>query len=387
MSPKREKTGSPVRRVRSVPRLVELVLYVRAGGRCEFDGCNKPVLENPLTLTVDNYGEKAHIVAFSESGPRGGEGVRPKDVHALPNLMLLCPTCHLEIDRHSARYPRKLLEQYKAEHERRIALVTSASPNRKTTIVQLKAQIGGKMPAIPAPDIFEAVAPWFPEDPYGFPIDLSELDDRDPDFLEFATRRVDEKLRPLYEQRLQGQPARRISVFAFGPIPLLAYLGSKLSDKLPVEFFQFHRDTKSWQWKNRGTPLRFKFALKRAGTDPAKVALLLSVSGTVRIENFPPEIGPDFFLYELSVSSTPELMALNTRKDLVAFRKAYLGAFSALERDHPPLGLVHLFPAVPLPIAVMCGHELLNKAHPAVLVYDLDKTGGGYRPTIRINTG
>lgn len=386
LKPKPSSPKSPVTLVRKIPRLVELVLYVRAGGRCEFDGCNKPVLENPLTLTVDNFGEKAHIVAFSRGGPRGGEGSRPTDVNALPNLMLLCPTCHLEIDRHADRYPRTVLEKFKDSHERRVELVTSSSPTRKTTIVELKSRIGGKPVAIPAPDVFAAVAPNFPEDRHGFLIDVSEFDDRDPGFLRLATQRIDNVLRPLQEKRLEGQPAHHISVFAFGPIPLLAYLGSCLSDKLQVEFFQFHRDTKTWCWKDAGAQARYKFQQRRQGSDRTKVAILLSLSGTVRLDHLPPDIGADFYLYELTLEGQdPNPMFLNTRADLVGFRRAYLEALGALERDHPPIEVIHLIPAVPIPIAVMCGHDVLNKAHPAFLIYDLDKVSGGYSPTLTIN--
>ncbi len=377
---------SPVKQIRAIDRLVELVLYVRAGGRCQFDGCNKSLLENPLTLTIGNYGEKAHIVAFSENGPRGSDGLRPKDVNALPNLMLLCPTCHKEIDDHPTRYPRALLEQHKAEHEKRVEIVLSASPNRKTTIVQLRAQIGGKAVNIPPPDVFAAASPYFPEDHHGFMIDLSEYDDRDPHFLDMAIRKVDDVLRPLHARRLLGQPARHISVFAFGPISLLMYLGSRISDKLAVQFFQFHRDTKQWTWKESGPPVDFCLNLRRVGTDPTRVALLLSISGTVRPELFPSDIDDSYFLYELAPQGCdPNLLLLNTYADLMAFRRAYLGAFSRFERDHPLATRIHLFPAVPLPVAVLCGHDLLNKAHPIVEVYDNDKVNGGYVHCLTLN--
>ena len=240
--------------------------------------------------------------------------------------------------------------------------------------------------AIPPPDIFAAISPFYPEDSHGFIIDVSEIDDRAPNFLDVARNRVDEVLRPLQEQRLQGQPARHVSVFAFGPIPLLAYLGSHLSDKLHVDFYQFHRDTKDWRWKENGKAAKYTLRLIRPGTDRSHVALLLSLSGTVRPEAFPDSIDDTFFLYELTLANQqPNLMFLKTRADLTAFRLAYLGAFSTFERDHPPLEAVHFFPAVPLPVAVMCGHDLLNKAHPALHIYDLDKGNGGYTHRLTLN--
>jgi len=105
--------------------------------------------------------------------------MRPKRINSLPNLMLLCPTCHKEVDDHPDKYPRRLLESVKQAHEKHIALVTAAGPDRKTKVVQFKAKIGGKDVAIPAPHVFEAVAPRYPEEETLI-IDLSTLDDRQP---------------------------------------------------------------------------------------------------------------------------------------------------------------------------------------------------------------
>src|SRR5206468_2276801 len=79
---------SPVVVARRLHHLVQLILAVRAGARCEFDGCNKYLLEDSLTLTQGNFGEMAHIVAFREAGPRGTDGNRPRDINRVDNLML-----------------------------------------------------------------------------------------------------------------------------------------------------------------------------------------------------------------------------------------------------------------------------------------------------------
>jgi len=57
---------------RSVPARTRLLLYVRAGGRCQFDGCNRYLLEHHLTKAEGNFAQIAHIWAFSEHGARGG---------------------------------------------------------------------------------------------------------------------------------------------------------------------------------------------------------------------------------------------------------------------------------------------------------------------------
>jgi hypothetical protein len=105
MTTKRKSTkrndgsNSPiVKPSRSIPASTTLVLYVQAGGRCEFDNCNEYLLEHRPTRLRANLGEQSHIWAFNEAGPRGRSAGRPSDVHALSNLMLLCKDCHHVID-------------------------------------------------------------------------------------------------------------------------------------------------------------------------------------------------------------------------------------------------------------------------------------------------
>src|SRR6266851_4137462 len=130
--------SSPVVSVRAIKPTTRVFLCVRAGGRCEFDGCNNYLLEHHVTLTEGVFGEMAHVVAFRPDGPRGRTRPRPQDINDIRNLMLLCPVCHKLIDDHPQDYTRATLEAYKANHERRIRYVTDLGPDRKTTILILK---------------------------------------------------------------------------------------------------------------------------------------------------------------------------------------------------------------------------------------------------------
>ena len=56
---------------RHIKREVERELWARAAGRCQFDGCNRPVFKSPVTQEPVNISEKAHIYSFSKIGPRG----------------------------------------------------------------------------------------------------------------------------------------------------------------------------------------------------------------------------------------------------------------------------------------------------------------------------
>ena len=60
------------------------------------------------------------------------------------NLLLLCHDCHKKIDaaKNGGRYSDKLLRQWKANHERRIATVTGIEPSKKSCVVIYGANIG-----------------------------------------------------------------------------------------------------------------------------------------------------------------------------------------------------------------------------------------------------
>ena len=49
------------------------LLWLRAAGRCEFEGCNKILYEGNITNEYGNFGELCHIIGDSPNGPRGGE--------------------------------------------------------------------------------------------------------------------------------------------------------------------------------------------------------------------------------------------------------------------------------------------------------------------------
>ena len=172
---------------RAIPEKTRLLLWVRAGGRCEFDGCNKYLFRHHITLETVSLGELAHIVAFKPDGPRGNAAERPEEINDASNLMLLCPDCHKLIDDNS--YIRSVLTEllslkFKKDHEDRIFHLTAAKPDRKTTVVQLIAKVGGQSVAVPGSQIQDAIAPMYPDDRDCL-IDLTVLDDQSDD-LNFA---------------------------------------------------------------------------------------------------------------------------------------------------------------------------------------------------------
>ena len=376
------KAASPVEDVtsRNIPDKVRLHLFVVAGGHCEFTGCNDYLMEHHLTLTPGNFAQAAHIVAFKQKGPRGNVSDRPEDINNITNLMLLCPKCHKLIDDNPLDHPRERLEEMKRTHEIRIKLVTSLGPEMRTSVVVFQAPIGGHHIAISQDDVRKAISPRYPASLPGTVIDLSALaGSPEKTFLQAAQDQVARKLEILFKTGGEADEVPHLSVFAIGPIAMLVTLGSKLSNKISADFYQRHRDTEDWIWKTTGGPAEYTVTRLTEGPRKEAVALLLSLSGKIDLSTIPEHFAKQGSVYEILLTSqTPTPTFLRQRRDLEAFRITYQEALATITKNHGAIDRIALFPAVPAPVAVLCGRERLPKAHPALHVYDYDKNAGGF---------
>jgi hypothetical protein len=115
-----------------------------------------------------------------------------------------------------------------------------------------------------------------------------------------------------------------------------------------------------------------------------KVALILSLSGSIDMENLPAEVLEDCNVYELKpVVTTPNRNILRNKASYENFGKCYHDFLSRLETIHKSCDTIHLFAAAPVAAAISCGRGLMRDAQPAITIYDLSVTI--YKPTITIN--
>ncbi|HME69733.1 MAG TPA: SAVED domain-containing protein [Myxococcota bacterium] len=258
----------PVSEARNVPHQTRLFLYVHAGGRCGFDGCNRYLLEHDPTGAPGNFAEMAHIYAFAGAGPRGGQLGRPTEVHALSNLILLCPICHKLVDDQPYRYTVEVLKRFKQAHEERVFLLTEMGPNRRTVALVLKARVAGQRVDLTLDEMQRAVAPRYLSKHEVVEIDLNAIPDSPREhYWRLGQQVIDKQVAKALEQSFEAAPTKHLSVFALGPIPLLVYLDTRLSNKIPTALFQRHRDTEDWTWKGGGNPIAYetgRFGMARA---------------------------------------------------------------------------------------------------------------------------
>ncbi|MCV7229087.1 HNH endonuclease [Mycolicibacterium komossense] len=87
-------------------------LWSESGGHCQNPECRVDLLS---FVKRKHVGELAHIIPASDDGPRAEDGRALTDAErALPeNILLLCPTCHVVIDKTPGEYPPPVIHGWK----------------------------------------------------------------------------------------------------------------------------------------------------------------------------------------------------------------------------------------------------------------------------------
>jgi hypothetical protein len=374
---------------RSIPVSGQCLLWGRAAGRCEFGGCNQPLWKSRVTQEPVNIAEKAHIYSFGKSGPRGNSGVAAAELHDLSNLMLVCHACHRKIDRRrdGGRYSVSLLRQMKLAHERRIEVVTGIAPEKSSHVLLYGANIGDHSSPL---SYVEAASALFPD---RYPaadraIELSvhnsAFSDRDAGFWQTEAF----ELRRKFDRQVRLQVAEggihHLSVFAIAPQPLLILLGSLLGDIVLCDVYQRHREPTTWQWPpETETP---SFRLQRPASIEGRAALVFDVSATVKAERVRQVLGDKVSVWSIGVPA-PHNDVMKSSRQKAEFRALVRTALDQIKAAHGQTEVLHVFPAMPVCLAVELGRVRMPKADMPWLVYDQVNAPGGFVRALTIPDG
>src|SRR5580658_6437956 len=166
-----------------IPETVKIRLWGKAGGRCQYDGCNESLWLDTLTQAEFNVAYIAHIIADRPSGPRGHPTLSVELKSDISNLMLLCDVHHRLIDVSDVDgHPVDLLRAMKVRHEQRIELVTALGPDRQSHVVLYGANIGQHAAPLSFRKAAQAMIPdCYPGEPHPVVLGMinSALQDRD----------------------------------------------------------------------------------------------------------------------------------------------------------------------------------------------------------------
>lgn len=374
----------------NIPGQVKLKLWIKSGGRCQFRGCNEPLYQDNLTQAQMNRAYIAHIVADSPGGVRGDEKLSPELAQEFSNLMLLCDAHHRMIDDPSNEdtYTVELLKSYKKEHEERIEYLTSIDERHKSNLLFFLDNIRNHKPTIDFEDARHSMLPKYPADSHPIDLNLTNspyIDNEENYFLkkqEEIRRRFDVDIKP----KISYERISHLSIFALAPIPLLIYFGYKIGDITPSDIYQKHRDSDSWKWQESNSEFRYIVEKQPlSDLDYKSVVLDLSLSGTNKDKAINKLIKEPYHKYKITILK-PERDYLKSKDQLELFNLEMRSLLREIRDLHGENCKIHLFPAIPVSIAVSFGQLLLPKCDPLIYVYDHINQNNGFRYALTISS-
>ena len=173
----------------------KLILWGKAAGRCQYDGCNKQLYIDGLTNAEFNTAYIAHIIADSPNGPRGHKLLSDKLSDKIENLMLLCDEHHRLIDRKQVKeHTVERLTLMKQNHEERMIKLTDISDSKKSHIIMYGANIGKHNSPLIYSDACLALRPdYYPAEnkPIALGMKNSSLQDDEDEFWNFENNHLE----------------------------------------------------------------------------------------------------------------------------------------------------------------------------------------------------
>jgi hypothetical protein len=372
---------------RYIPHPIQCLLWGRSGGRCEF--CNKPLWKSSVTQEQVKLAEMAHIYSFSTDGPRGNSGILKEEINDIANLLLVCCECHKTIDqdKEGKRYSAAFLSNIKNEHERRIEIVTGIGPDKTSHVLHYGANVGDHSSplnfGLTAPALFPGR---YPADDKAIELATinSSFKDRNPKFWSVESDELTAKFNLRVQERLASGEISHLSVFAFAPQPLLILLGSLLTDIIPADIYQLHREPQGWSWPDGAKAIPFDIGEPKDTNGPP--ALVFSLSATVAPDRIEAVLGQDVSIWSVRILA-PHNDFLKSREQLVLFRSQMRPLLDRIKAVHGQKTALHIFPAVPVSIAVELGRVRMPKADMPWTIYDQINAQGGFVPAITIPKG
>lgn len=384
MSKKEDKIIKRIRKRLGEKPTIEL--WVKSGGRCQYVSCNKPLWKDSLTLRKMNKGYISHIVAASDNGPRGEKGKSEERELELSNLMLLCDECHNRIDKAQvSEHPKEVLIKMKQDHEKRIEMVTSIEPDKKSHAIIYTANIGNFEPSISFMDSAMAMreATYFPNSdlPIYLGFQKGVFTDDKNEYWQIQESQLFNSFRDKVKPLLENDKPH-FSIFGLAPQPLLIKLGVQLSEIANCEVYQNHREpVQTWKWPVKQEEIEAQ--LKEPSDKTQKAVLIISMSDMVNRDRIHAVLGNEVSIWEITVEK-PNRNILKSKQTLENFKNVVRDAYSDIRTIQGESSEIHLFPVMPNSCAIEAGRVWMPKVDLPLIIYDQNKNRDGFYKTITI---
>ena len=361
-----------------IPETIKIRLWGKAGGRCEYAGCNEPLWLDSLTQAEFNSAYIAHIIADKPTGPRGDAIFSEQLKSNLSNLMLLCDVHHRLIDIADVDgHPVDLLMAMKERHEQRIELVTALGPEKRSHVVLYGANVGLHNTHLTMSKAAQAMLPErYPAEarPIALGVVNSAMTDRDAAFWLAESAQLKSLVSQQVKPRLAQGDVHHLSLFALAPQPLLMLLGYLISDIPSAEAYQLHREPADWRWQP--DPPEFDYQVTNPSDTTGPPALVFSLSATINNDRVHAAV-PGASIWRLA-SPVPNNDFLKGRGQARLFRERIRQLLDQIKAAHGEQATLHVFPAMPVALAVDFGRIMMPKADLKLRIYDQNQALSGF---------
>ena len=367
----------------NIPVDIRRNIIYKSGGRCQL--CNVNLAIHGLTQLESNKKEFSHIIADSKDGPRGDATLSTVLSREESNIMLLCPECHNLFD--DKKYLRKDCDIYMPQHEASALLARKQQQEKdvadlldlldkpRTQLVKYTARISDDyMPVIEDNEIKRVVAySLFPEKDV---VNLSHTNacgDTTTTYWETEVRQLEYNFQHNLKPLLDKEKAKRLGVFAIAPMPLLIKLGTLLRDYIDIAVYQKKKTPNTWDWEQE--PNLHSYEIIEPTSKGNIIAIKISLSANIDDNRVKTVLGDNVAIWEVK-HSTPNNDFLRSKKQLEVLSNTFRELYRRIGETHGNDVELHIFPAMPVSVAVEFGRVRNSKANNPLKIYDQNKKNG-----------
>ena len=369
----------------NIPKEIRYELWFVAAGRCE--KCHKKLdYENLSRNKHGKYSEAAHIVSDSPQGPRGDKERSKTLSKNIKNLLLLCASCHKEIDKteNLGFFTEKYLLEMKTTREQEIQDAIDRLEFAPVNLAIYGCKIGASPVPLDEELIDQAIAVEgmrTNEHPIYLNKNNFAMCDNDSAFWDSAKEDLRKRFMQTVTEEIEGGNVRPWLLFAVAPQPLLVYLGVLFGDVTNVITHQLAKKPTSWTWENSSE--EDEFVLIPPEGKHGKVVLNISLSAAIEDKRISDAIGSDVSIWRITHKNIGNDF-LRTRKQLDEIQTVFRQAYKKIKEYHGHGEPIHVFPAMPVAAAIEFGRTWNTKADQPLILYDMDFKTKQFRHAIDI---
>ena len=153
-------------------------------------------------------------------------------------------------------------------------------------------------------------------------------------------------------------------------------LGSLLSDIPAAEVYQRKKEPSSWTWEDQ--PSTWEYVIERPENTLSKTpALVFALSATVVDERITSILGTNAEIWKVTIPK-PHNDFVRSRVQTYEFRRSIRRLLNEIKAKHGEHSTIHVFPAMPVSLAVDFGRIHNLKSDLPLIVYDENKSKGGF---------